>query len=68
MVDGSAKYNAYSPAISQGQFAAVAPGGSTKVSVSVNNAEWANTPALGVMVVVIDNASGANEARLLPVE
>ncbi|HEU4864255.1 MAG TPA: S8 family serine peptidase, partial [Candidatus Limnocylindria bacterium] len=68
LVDGSAKYNAYSPAISQGQFATVAPGGSTKVNVSVNNAEWANTPALGAMIVVIDNASGANEARLLPVK
>lgn len=68
VVDGSAKYNAYSPAISQGQFASIAPGGSTKVEVSVNNAEWANTPARGVMVVVIDNASGADEARLLSVK
>jgi minor extracellular serine protease Vpr len=67
-VEGTAKYNAYSPSISQGQFATVAPGRSTKVAVTVNNAEWAKTPALGVMVVVVDNASGANEARLLSVE
>jgi hypothetical protein len=68
VVDGTAKYNAYSPSISQGQFASIAPGGSTKVEVSVNNAEWASTPALGVMVVVTDNASGADEARLLSVK
>lgn len=67
-VDGTAQYNPYSPAISQGQFVSVAPGGSTSVPVVVNKAEWPTTPALGTMIVVTDNASGAAEARLLPIE
>ena len=67
-VDGTAQYNAYSPSISQGQFATVAPGQSTSVGVVIDKSEWARTPALGVMVVVTDNASGAAEARTLAVE
>lgn len=66
---GSARgsFNAFTSAISTGQFAAVAPGATVSVPVSVNAAEWAQTPALGLMVVVLDNAAGAAEARLITV-
>ena len=64
---GSAEYNAYTSAISQGGFASVAAGGSASVPIEINKAEWAQTPTKGVMVVVTDNAAGAAEARLLPV-
>ncbi len=67
VVDGSAEFNAYTPAISQGQFASVAPGRSATVDVSVNRSEWAQTPTKGVMAVVFDNASGADETLFLPV-
>ena len=66
-VDGAAEFNAFGPAISTGQFVSVAPGGSATVRVTVDRAEWTQTPTKGVMVVVLDNASGADEARLLPV-
>jgi subtilisin family serine protease len=66
-VPGSAKFNAWSSSISQGGFAAVAPGASATLPISVNSAEWAQTPAKGLMVVSHDNKSGADEAQLIEV-
>jgi minor extracellular serine protease Vpr len=69
VVNGTAKFNAWSSAISQGGFATVAPGGTPDVSnvISVDSAEWAKTPALGLMIVTLDNASGEGEAQLIDV-
>jgi hypothetical protein len=68
-VPGTAKYNVWSSAISQGGFATVAPGGTDQTNViSVNSAEWALTPAKGLMIVTLDNKSGAGEAQLIPVQ
>lgn len=65
---GSAKYNVWASAISQGGFTTVAPGATdTSVDIAVNSAEWALTPAKGLMIVTLDNASGVGEARLIPV-
>jgi hypothetical protein len=63
---GSAKFNAWSSSISQGMFADVAAGGAASVPVSIDPTEWAQTPALGLMVVTPDNFSGAAQAHLLP--
>jgi hypothetical protein len=69
VVAGSAKYNAWSSAISQGGFATVAPGATDATTViSVNSAESKLTPALGLMVVTFDNKSGADEAQLIRVD
>jgi subtilisin family serine protease len=69
VVAGSAKYNAWSSSISQGGFVTVAPGATDATTViSVNSAESALTPALGVMVVTFDNKSGADEAQLIKVD
>jgi hypothetical protein len=69
VVAGSAKYNAWSSSISQGDFVTVAPGASdSSVVISVNSAEAARTPALGLMVVTLDNKSGPDEAQLIPVK
>jgi minor extracellular serine protease Vpr len=69
VVAGSAKYNPWSSSISQGGFATVAPGGIDATTViSVNSAEAKLTPALGVMVVTLDNKSGADEAQLIRVD
>lgn len=62
---GSAKFNAWSSAISQGDFASVPAGGSVSVPVSIDAAEWASTPALGSMIVTLDNYAGARQAMLL---
>jgi minor extracellular serine protease Vpr len=69
-VPGLAKYNPWGSAISDGGFAeAVAPGATdtTSVVISVNSAEAAKTPALGVMVVTFDNKSGSDEAQLISI-
>jgi hypothetical protein len=57
-------------AITTGGFAyQVAPGASDTLNViQINSAEWALTPALGVMVVSTDNKSGAEEAQLIKVD
>jgi minor extracellular serine protease Vpr len=69
VVAGSAKYNPWSSSISQGGFATVAQGGIDATTViSVNSAEAKLTPALGVMVVTLDNKSGADEAQLIKVD
>jgi minor extracellular serine protease Vpr len=65
---GVARFNAYKPAISNGAFIAVAPGATASTAVSIDKNEWKKTPALGLMVVVLDNAAGAAEVRLLEVD
>lgn len=65
---GVAKFNAYTSAISHGDFIPVGPGAKVTAAVSIDTAEWEITPALGLMIVVLDNAAGSSEARLLEVE
>ena len=61
-----AKYNAWTSSISQGAFETIAPNASVDVPIAITPAEWALTPALGVMIVTLDNKSGNMEATLLP--
>jgi hypothetical protein len=56
-VDGVAKFNAFTPSISTGAFDVVAPGGSASESISYNATEFAQTPALGFLIVSHDNAA-----------
>ena len=68
VVDGTAKFNAWTNAISTGAFTTVPPGGvDTSIPVSVNMAEWAKTPALGLMIVTLDMQGGSDEALLIKV-
>jgi hypothetical protein len=67
-IDGSASFNAFSPAISNGMFDVLAPGASANENVSINAAEWAQTPALGLMVISHGNKSGKDEAQLIKVD
>ncbi|MEU8261745.1 S8 family serine peptidase [Micromonospora sp. NPDC048999] len=64
VVDGVASFNAFAPAVSTGMFDEVAPGASATETVSVNTAEFAKTPPLGLMIVSHDNPS-ADEAQLV---
>ncbi|HWZ71924.1 MAG TPA: peptidase S8 and S53 subtilisin kexin sedolisin, partial [Casimicrobiaceae bacterium] len=66
-VPGRAKFNAFTPSISTGQFVTVQPNGTATVPVSINTAEWAITPALGVMAVAVENLNGAPQADTIPV-
>ena len=65
---GSAKYNAFSSAITDGQFASLAPDATGSVPFSVNLTELALTPALGLMVVTQDNKNGKDEANLVKID
>jgi minor extracellular serine protease Vpr len=67
-VPGAGSFNAFSSSISHGMFATVPTGASGGVPVTINPTEWAQTPALGVMVVSLDNRAGKDEAALLGLE
>lgn len=62
---GTAKFNAYHSSISTGGLAALNPGDRMSVPVTIDTAEFVQTPALGQMVVSIDNKSGKKQAALL---
>ena len=66
-VEGIAKFNPWSSSISQGGFHTVQPGGTATEPISINAAEWALTPALGLMVVTLDNKAGTDEAQTIRV-
>ena len=66
-VAGSAKYNPWAKAISDGNSVSVAPGATATTSISVNLANAALTRPLGLMVVTFDNKSGREEAQLIPI-
>jgi minor extracellular serine protease Vpr len=63
--DQWAPFNPFTNAISTGAFAAVNPGDRVRVPFMVDAAEWAASPALGLMVVTQDNRSGTDEVNLL---
>ena len=62
---GIGSFNAFTPAATFSAAPTVTPNGSDTATYTVDNAELANTPALGVMVVAPDNVSGAAQATLL---
>ncbi len=62
---GIGSFNAFSPAISFSAAPTVSANGAGAATFTVNGAELANTPALGVMVLMPDNVSGASQAKLL---
>jgi subtilisin family serine protease len=66
-VPGVAKFNAFTPSISNGDWVPVAPGTTALEPASIDPAEWALTPALGLMIVNNENRSGAGQAALLKV-
>ena len=64
-VVGVAGYNAWGPAVTNGQFASINPGASAQVQVTFDRNRSRVQEPLGVMVVSHDNASGEAEAILL---
>jgi hypothetical protein len=69
-IPGTASFNAFTPAISNGGdvFTTIDRNKLALVPVSVDAAEWTKTPALGLMVVSGDNKSGETQGFLLPVK
>jgi subtilisin family serine protease len=62
------RFNAFNNAVSTAAFVTLAPGARASVPLMIDAAELATTPALGVMVVGIENFSGKAEASLLRFE
>jgi subtilisin family serine protease len=66
-VPGTAAYNAFTPSLSNGQVVSLAPRASATLPISVTLNRQKATPALGWMIVSLDNANGAAQAALIPV-
>jgi hypothetical protein len=64
----TASFNAYQSAVSTGDFEVVNPNAAIGVTVSVNPAEFAVTPPLGVMIVSEDNKNGPQQVELLNIK
>jgi hypothetical protein len=65
-VDGVAKFNAFTPAISTGGFTIVDPNQTGTEAITYDATEFALTPSLGFMIVSQDNRA-ANETETIPI-
>jgi len=63
-MSGTAKFDAFAPALADFPFVSVAPGGSAEVDLNFSGSGFAMQKPLGVMVVSQDDAAGG-EAQLL---
>jgi minor extracellular serine protease Vpr len=66
-VPGVASFNAFTPSVSNGDFLPIAAGKSATLPLSVDTALQTTAPALGWMIVSVDDRSGAPQAALIPV-
>ena len=64
---GAASFDAFSPALSSGDFAPLDPGASTTFDVTVDRSAFNQQRELGWLVVSLDNGDGAAQAQELPV-
>jgi minor extracellular serine protease Vpr len=63
---GSASFNPFSPAVSSGSMAPLAPGASTTFTVAVDTDQEHAQPVLGWLVASVDNPNGAPQADEVP--
>ena len=66
IVPGVGTFDAFAPAISQGERLALGPGTSATLPLSLDPTLFASEPALGWMIVSPDNASGPDQAETIP--
>ena len=72
VVNGTARYDAFNPVTSNGDFITLAPGASASLTLTVNRLGLNAPPPhvsqpLGWMVVTLDDVSGAAQADLIPI-
>jgi minor extracellular serine protease Vpr len=67
VANGVGHFDALDSAISQGDFISLAPGDTASLGVSINTAGFLANPALGWMVVTLDDANGRHQADLVGV-
>ena len=58
----AATFNPFVPPVSSGDFATLPPGSATAMSLTVDKDQQKKTPALGWLVVSVDDANGAAQA------
>ena len=61
----SARFDAFAPAVSNGEFATLAPGQGGKLPLSYSQDAVSSSKVLGWMVVTLDDANGAAQADLV---
>ena len=59
----AATFNPFVPPVSSGDFATLPPGSATAMSLTVDKDQQKKTPALGWLVVSVDDANGAPQAE-----
>jgi hypothetical protein len=64
---GTARFNAWAPAATTGDFETLAPGDSVKINLAYNQGAASSSKVRGWMVVTLDDASGAAQADLVAV-
>jgi subtilisin family serine protease len=64
-VPGVAAFDAYAPSVSNGQFVLLGAGESATLNLTVDTALQATTPALGWMIVSLDNPNGSPQAAMI---
>jgi minor extracellular serine protease Vpr len=67
VVPGTGRFDAWKPAVSQGDFIALAPGAVATLNLSVDRGKFASAPTLGWLIVSLDDANGAAQAQEIPV-
>ena len=65
-VNGTATFNAFTPAVDTGMYVTVEPNTTSTLTVGLDRAEFARTRPLGFMVISADNRSGS-ETQLIAV-
>jgi minor extracellular serine protease Vpr len=65
-ITGSASINPFTPSVSSGNFATLAPGQSKSLPLTVDTDQQAKQPALGWLVASVDDANGAPQADEVP--
>lgn len=63
--NGTASFNPYSPQTSQGNYEVVAPRASVNIPVQLRTPTAEEVPALGWMIVSVDDESGRDQAELI---
>ena len=67
LANGDATFDAYAPALSTGDFISLGSGDTANLGFTVDNSLIKQTPALGWMVVTMDDANGASQADTVPI-
>lgn len=62
---GKAGFNPWAPALDNFPFLAIAPGGTDSADIAIDPVAYESQKMLGLMVVSLDDASGASEAQLI---